>query len=299
MELRLVTQPRLVLSLDLDGVLEDGTEGFTATGVAGAAALRLLQMGGVAVLLNTARAMAEVRERVSEFHLLGGAAELGAALWDSTFSRDWSLLSDRGATQLDRLRSALRAEPTVVLDSAHRHSVRASRIIEGVPAPIAGPDARRFLDHNDLTDITFLVAPGHTDFVDRGVDKGIGISRLQQEVGLQALPLAAIGDSACDLPMLKRAAFAFLPAATLPAYLPPRRQRMVRSRYVGDQALWEAACHLVPNIGLKGRVLAALQTLDFPEWFPPALRRPPVRLGLFPRLAATLSSARLPLNSRH
>jgi len=157
---------------------------------------------------------------------------------------------------------------------------------------LPGAYARRFLDRDGLTDITFMVAPNHTDFVDRGVDKGVAISQLQQELGLQALPLAAIGDSVCDLPMLKRAAFAFLPAATLPTYIPPRRQRLVRSRYVGDQALWEAACHLVPNVRIQGRVLAAVQSLDFPEWFPLGLRRAPIRLGLFPRMAAALSSTR-------
>jgi len=292
LELERVTDPQLVLSLDVDGVLEDSRQGFTATGLAGAAALRLLQLGGVAVLLNTARAITEVRERVTAFKLLGGAGEVGAALWDGCFSRNWILLGDRAAAQLDRLRAALRAEPTAVLDRAHDHSVRASRILEAAPTPLPGAYARRFLDRDGLTDITFMVAPNHTDFVDRGVDKGVAISQLQQELGLQALPLAAIGDSVCDLPMLKRAAFAFLPAATLPTYIPPRRQRLVRSRYVGDQALWEAACHLVPNVRIQGRVLAAVQSLDFPEWFPLGLRRAPIRLGLFPRMAAALSSTR-------
>src|SRR5207237_8881909 len=46
-----VDQPRMVLSLDVDGVLEDWMDGFTASSVAGAAALRLLQLGNIAVLL--------------------------------------------------------------------------------------------------------------------------------------------------------------------------------------------------------------------------------------------------------
>src|SRR2546422_9172333 len=63
-ELQKVEQPRLVLSLDVDGVLESQVAGFTSTSVAGAAALKLLQLGGVAVLLNTARFLDEVMERV-------------------------------------------------------------------------------------------------------------------------------------------------------------------------------------------------------------------------------------------
>src|SRR5436853_5263063 len=53
-EMDRVDQPRMLLSLDVDGVLEDWSDGFTSTGVTGAAALRLLQLGQVAVFLNTA-----------------------------------------------------------------------------------------------------------------------------------------------------------------------------------------------------------------------------------------------------
>ena len=73
----------------------------------------------------------------------------------------------------------------------------------------------------------------------------------------------------------------------------PRRQRLVRSRYLGDQALWDAACSLVPSPVLQRRVLAAVNALEFPEWFPENLRRrPSVTLRFLPRLAAAFVPAR-------
>lgn len=292
-ELEIVAEPTLVLSLDVDGVLEDEAEGFSATGLAGAAALRLLQLGRVAVLLNTARSIGEVRQRVMQFRLLGGVGAFGAAIWDGVFSGEHALLDPRGAAQLERLRAFFCADPELVLHSAHPHAVRASRILDGAPAPIAGPKARQLLDDNALGDLAFWVAPRHTDFVDRRPDKGIGLHRLLAELRLTRLPLAAVGDATCDVPMLRPAKLAFLPAATLPAYIPPKRQRLVRSRYLGDQALWDVACHLVPNVALQRRVHAMAQNVNIPEWFPASLsHRVPSTMGWFPRLTAALTSAR-------
>ncbi len=291
LEIERVVDPRWVLSLDVDGVLEDEMEGFSSTTLSGAAALRLLQLGRVAVLLNTARSVLDVRDRVDQFALLGGVAAFGAGAWDGVFGREHELLSERGAAQLDRLRTAVRADPDMVMDPAHRYSVRASRIIDGAPARIGGADARRLLDQYALSQLAFWVAPRHTDFVDPGMDKGAGVAKLQKELGLASLPLAAMGDATCDLPMLQQAALAFLPAATLPSYVPTPRQRLIRSRYLGGGALWEAACRLVPNVGLQRRVLETVRRLPVPHWLPLTLRRyPPLNAGWLPRLAAALTS---------
>ena len=82
-----VQNPKLVFSLDVDGVLEDESLGFSATGVSGVAALRLLQLGGVAVLLNTARSIDEARTRCETFQLLGAVCAFGGVLWDGVFDR--------------------------------------------------------------------------------------------------------------------------------------------------------------------------------------------------------------------
>jgi 3-deoxy-D-manno-octulosonate 8-phosphate phosphatase KdsC-like HAD superfamily phosphatase len=281
----------MVLSLDVDGVLEDWMDGFTASSVTGAAALRLLQLGNIAVLLNTAHSRRAVEQRARQFHLFGGVAAFGGETLDSVFDRDERLLGHQAEAQLGRLRSALRADPTVVLDSAHDCSVRASRIVDGRPRPITGSDARRLLDQLQIYELTFWVAPNYTDFVDRSIDKGMGIDRLRQMLGISSLPLAAMGDGACDIPMLKMAQFAFVPAATLPAYAQSKRQRLYRSRFLGAQALWEAACQLVPDPTIQRRVLAIADGITIPDWMPATLRTPPITSrGLLPRIATVLSS---------
>lgn len=290
-KLERVNEPRMVLSLDVDGVLEDWMDGFTASSVTGAAALRLLQLGKVAVLLNTAHSRKAVEQRARQLHLFGGVAAFGGETLDSIFDREERLLSHQAETQLGRLRSALRADSTVVLDSAHDCSVRASRIVDGKPRPITGSDARRLLDQLQIYELTFWVAPNYTDFVDRSIDKGMGIDRLRKTLGLSSLPLAAMGDGACDIPMLKMAQFAFVPAATLPAYVPSKRQRLFRSRFLGAQALWEGACQLVPDSALQRQVLAITDEVAAPDWMPETLRTPPITSrGLLPRLATVLSN---------
>src|SRR5438876_1199232 len=112
-KLERVDQPRMVLSLDVDGVLEDWMDGFTASSVTGGAALRLLQLGEIAVLLNTAHSRKAVEQRARQFHLFGGVSAFGGDTLDAVFDREERLLSHQAEVQLGRLRSALRADPTV------------------------------------------------------------------------------------------------------------------------------------------------------------------------------------------
>ena len=289
LDLKLVTDPRMVFSLDVDGVLEDEARGFSCTGAIGAAALRLLELGHVAVLLNTARSLSSVQERVTQFKLLGGVSSFGAAVWDGVFGQESSLLSGRGEMQLTHLRRVLRGDPEIVQDRQYEHSVRATRVVNGEPSPVPGPAARSLLQRHGLEDLTFWVAPGHTDFVDRSVNKGDGLISLTKQLGLDGLPVAAMGDASCDIPMLRLATSAFVPAATLPSYLPSRRQRLVRSRFLGERALWEAACHLVPDSALQRQVMTAISEINYPEWFPPTVSQG-LRSsgGMLPRLKTAL-----------
>jgi haloacid dehalogenase-like hydrolase len=289
LDLQPVRDPRMIFSLDVDGVLEDERSGFSCTGAAGAASLRLLQLGRVAVLLNTARSISEVRERVAHFRLLGGISAFGAAIWDGVFEEEFSLLSAQGAAQLTELRRILRADPEIVQDRRYEHSVRVSRIISGEPKPIAGPAARSLLDLHGLADLAFWVAPDHTDFVDRSVDKGRGLERLVEQFRIGSIQIAAMGDASCDVPMLRLANSAFLPAATLPSYAPPRRQHLVRSRQLGELALWEAACQLVPDGVLQRQVMTTVSEISYPEWFPATVSQS-LRSsgGMFPRIKTAL-----------
>jgi haloacid dehalogenase-like hydrolase len=291
LDLQPVHEPRMVLSLDVDGVLEDERPGFSCTGVAGAAAMRLLQLGGVAVLLNTARCLSEVRDRVSGFKLLGGVSAFGAVIWDGVFAETSSLISAQGSAQLAELRKLLRAEPEIVADKQYEHSLRVCRIANGEPSPISGEFARRLLDQHSLDHLAFWVAPDHTDFVDRSVDKGSGLERLLTRLRLSSLPVAAMGDASCDIPMLRLASRAFLPAGTLPSYLAPRRQRLVRFRSLGEHALWEAACQLVPDHGLQRQVIAKVSEIKYPDWFPSTVSRTlRPNGGIVPRLRTALAA---------
>src|SRR5438132_8357854 len=293
LELRPVEAPRALLSLDVDGVLEDDAEGFSATSLARAAGLSLLQLGHVAVVLNTARSISDVQQRTDDFKLLGGVSSFGASVWDAVFGREYCLLTDTGAAQIDRVRAILRKDAAALVDATYSCSVRVSRMTLGRLRPITADHARAALDEGGLSHLSFWVAPRHTDFVDRGVDKGKGIERLKAELGLRSLPLAAMGDATCDLPMLKAAQLAFVPAAALPSYTPSRRQRFMRSHYLGGQAVWEAACQLVPNLALQRRVLSLAQSLSMPDWMPETLRTPPLlSRGLLPRIANALTTLR-------
>jgi hypothetical protein len=288
-----VINPHLVLSLDVDGVLEEENEGFSATGLPGAAALRLLQIGGVAVVLNTARSPLDVQDRVEQFRLLGGVSGFGSVSCDAVFGRDRCLVTERAAGQLRELRAVLRAKSDLVVDATYCETVRASRVLDGQVAGIPGSEARVLLDEQRLHDITYWVAPRHTDFVDRGVNKQSGLAQLLEDLGLRDLSVAAMGDASCDVPMLRKAKFAFLPAATLPSYTAPRGQRLCRSRFLGERALWEAAGQLVPSAAARKSVLATVDRLEFPHWFPAALRgRPPGGSGILPRLGAALGAVR-------
>jgi hypothetical protein len=71
-----------------------------------------------------------------------------------------------------------------------------------------------------------------------------------------------------------------VPAATLPSYVAGRRQQLIRSRHLGEQALWDAAYRLVPEPSLRRRVRSAVEGLVFPEWFPQRLRQQPAPAGL-------------------
>ena len=69
----------------------------------------------------------------------------------------------------------------------------------------------------------------------------------------------------------------------------PRRQHLVRSRLLGEHALWEAACQLVPDGVLQRQVITAVSDISYPEWFPATVSQG-LRSsgGMFPRLKTAL-----------
>ena len=275
LELEPVRQPRLVLALDVDGVLEDEQDGFSSTTLAGAAAVKLLQLGGVAVLLCTARGLSEVKSRVAEFHLLGGVSGFGSQTWDAVFERDATLVSARGEEQLQQLRQVAGAHPELVIHSGHDSCVRLSRVVQGRLAPLKTGDARDLLDSFRLEHLTFWTARRYTDFVDRAVGKGDGIQRLRESLGLGSLQLAAMGDSSCDLPMLRIAGHALIPPGALRGYSAREGQRVSQTRSEGSNAVWEAARQLVPSTALQRHALLLARPNRLPAWMPVGRVDPP------------------------
>lgn len=286
LELEPVREPRILLSLDVDGVLEEDVGGCSATGLTGAAALKLLQLGRVAVVLNSARSLRSVETRARTFQVLGGIGGFGGGIWDAVYGRTESIVSPAGIDQLNQLRWGLAEDAATVLDYDHELCIRASRIIAGVPAPVEAQKARQLLDDRRLSRLTFWIASRHTDFVDRHIDKWKGLTQFQEQLGMTELPVAAIGDSACDLPMLRKARFAFLPAGTLPSYFSSPGQKFMRSRYLGQQALWDAAKELVPDSGLQTRVSEMATGVQPPEWLPFEFCIPPRNQSIRSRLTA-------------
>ena len=287
LELEPVHNPRLVLGLDVDGVLEDESEGFTSTTLAGAAALKLLQLGGVAVLLCTARGLDEVKTRVAKFQLLGGVSGFGSQTWDAVFERDVTLVSPRGEEQLQQLRQVADAHEELVIHSGHDMCLRVSRVVRGRLAPLESGIAREMLDSSRLSQLTFWTARRYTDFVDRTVGKGQGLERLRESLGLSSLQLAAMGDSTCDLPMLRIAAHALIPPGALSGYSARDGQRVSQTRSEGSNAVWEAACQLVPSTALQRRALVLADPTRLPAWMPAGRIAPPrPSRGLLHRLAA-------------
>jgi hydroxymethylpyrimidine pyrophosphatase-like HAD family hydrolase len=272
LELEPVREPTMMFSLDVDGVLEEEALGFSAASLSAVAALKLLQLGGVAVVLNTARSLDDVRERVERFHLPGGVAGYGAATLDAVYDRQQRLTSDDARAELDQLAGLLRGDKRLVFDSAHGECVRVADVSTGLPRPIEAERARQLIDTAGLHRLTVWVASEHTDFVDHGQDKAAGINALAQEMGLAGLPSAAMGDSRCDLPMLRAADWALLPAATLDGYAGRAGQKVFRTR-AGPDGLWEAGCRLVPSARLQRECRRLVAGLDFPAWLPASLGR--------------------------
>lgn len=212
-----------ICAIDIDGVLEARWLGFPATAPAAAQALRALNGHGCRVVLATGRSLSEVRERCAAYHLTGGVAEYGAAIYDHLRGCERSLLTDGDVEQLDAVRVWLRARPRVYLDPEHLCAVRAHMIdSSGNRRGLPVGEIEKALEMVPSGSVRAVRGDLQTDFVPTGVDKGVGLRALAQ--GLDAIAVAdrpvafAIGDTEADLPMFAVAEQPFAPSdATPPA----------------------------------------------------------------------------------
>jgi hydroxymethylpyrimidine pyrophosphatase-like HAD family hydrolase len=207
-------------ALDIDWVLETRWLDFPVVTPNGALALRALTRHGFRPVLATGRALPELRMRVRAYRLAGGVAEYGAVVYDDAGGRSLSQLSPEEEAELERLRKALRRTPGVYVDDAHRHSVRAIRLVDGRRRGLADETIGAALNAAGVEE-SVRVVYGHlqTDFAPTSVDKGIGLRALAQALAADATePFAfAIGDDLPDVPMLELAARRFAPANASPS----------------------------------------------------------------------------------
>ena len=202
--------------IDVDGVLESMSLGFSATSPMGAMSLRTLVRHGFRLVLATGRSLSEVRERCMAYGLAGGVAEYGAVVYDRTRGESEVLLDDTARAALFSLRDALRKTPAVFIDPAYVHVVRAFRIDrEGRRRGLSQSAAEEALTKVGYTDsVRAIQGFFQTDFVAVSTRKEIGLRRLAQRLDVHSeQPFAmAIGDTYEDIGMLRLARLGVAPA---------------------------------------------------------------------------------------
>jgi hydroxymethylpyrimidine pyrophosphatase-like HAD family hydrolase len=200
-------------AVDLDGVLEGGTFGFSVVTPTAAAALRALACHGFRPVPVTGRCLDEVRERCESFGLPGGVAEYGAVAYDHATGRVEQLVTPEDLELLDRLRALLRAAPDVRVDDDHRFSVRVSRPDRPGPAPAPSLESALTALGADRARLRVIPGRGQTDVIAAATDKGTGLQALASLLGgaTAADVHLAVGDAAPDLPMLALARHAYAP----------------------------------------------------------------------------------------
>ena len=207
-----VTWTRRLFFLDLDGVFDSEAFGFPHTTMSGLAALDLLRAHGFSVLVHTGRSIEDVRSYCRDYGLPGGIGEVGSVLVDAVGGREIPLIDDQARAQLDRCRTALTGLPGVFVDPMYRHAVRAYRIADGRTVPLPRPQVEDVLREERLDRLK--VSPSSVDVIvlARGVDKGQGLKLAKAYLGCADEPVAAIGDSDRDVPMLAAADLAYAPS---------------------------------------------------------------------------------------
>jgi hydroxymethylpyrimidine pyrophosphatase-like HAD family hydrolase len=208
-----------LVALDIDGVLEASVLGFPTLTPASALTLRALVRHGYRTVLATGRGLDEVRERCRAYHLTGGVAEYGAALYNTGADQARSLLSEDQREDLRQLHAALLATEGVYLDADYQYSVRAYNLNEaGHRRGLSADVIAAALARAGVSDRVRPVAgESQTDFVVNGIDKGTGLRALATELGAGAgadgkLLALAVGDTLSDLPMFSLAARPYAPA---------------------------------------------------------------------------------------
>ncbi|MBF9066534.1 HAD family hydrolase [Streptacidiphilus fuscans] len=202
--------------LDIDGVLETDALGFPSASPLGMLALRALRAHGFRTVLATGRSLAEVRDRCAAYGLTGGVGEYGAVCFDAASDRQRVVLDDARRAEGDGGLAALLASRTGhETDPLSHWCVRASvRGTDGRRTGLSAAETEELLRSEPFGRL-FEAVPGdaQTDFVPRGADKAAGVRALFTLMGEPVEPpLLAVGDGSADLPLLRWARHAAVPA---------------------------------------------------------------------------------------
>jgi hydroxymethylpyrimidine pyrophosphatase-like HAD family hydrolase len=203
-----------LVSMDIDGVLDQQVFGYPSTTAAGMQAVSLLNAHGFAVAMNTARSLKHVKAYCQAYGFVGGAAEYGAYVWDRLSGREKLLVSDESLRQIEILKEFLRGIPGVFLNEDYQYSIRAYTYQKGTTVALPTPMIRDAIAKLQLDRLHY-----HQTFIDTAVvaketDKGKALLALLELAGVPGLTAYAIGDSEPDLPMFAAAQRSFAPGNT-------------------------------------------------------------------------------------
>jgi hydroxymethylpyrimidine pyrophosphatase-like HAD family hydrolase len=197
--------------MDVDGVLDLRVFGFPSTTWAGIKAVSLLHSHDLAVVLNTARSVAELKEYCKHYRFLGGVAEYGALAYDAVRNQEKILVSQESLSELQVLAEELHKIPGVFLNKDYAYSIRAYTFEGGITRALPTLLVQNLTSHLKLNRLRIHQTFPETAVVARETDKGKGLLALLELTGQTALSTVAIGDSEADLPMFAVAQSSFAP----------------------------------------------------------------------------------------
>ena len=201
-----------LMVLDIDGVVDSRRFGFPCTTAAGIRALSLLHTHDVAIAMNTARAIGEVKEYCDAYGCAGAVAEYGSVAWDAVAGREHALASPASLRQLQRVRGALREIPGVYVDDTYRYSIRAYSFEGDSMVPLSSAMVGNLLSRLEVDEVMVRQTTIDTAIHACDVDKGRGLRALLDLAGVPDPDTVAVGDSEPDLAMFRVARRCFAPA---------------------------------------------------------------------------------------
>jgi len=232
-----------LLVMDVDGVMDKQVLGFPSITWAGIRAVSLLQGHDLAVVLNTARSIPEMKEYCQHYGFLGGAAEYGAFVWDVATNQEKILVSQESLDELRLLAEKLREIPGVFLNEDYAFSIRAYTFEDETTRALPTLLVQNLISQLKLKRLSFHQTFPDTAVVAKETDKGRGLLALLELVGQSSLPTLAIGDSEADLPM-----FAVAKRSFAPGHISCRSQARAIGCHVDDKPFQSGLLNIVRRI---------------------------------------------------